>query len=351
MAAEAPRWPARLVTWFRNAARDLPWRRRRTPYGTWVSEVMLQQTTVEVVRDRYRSFLRLFPDPGALARAGEEEVVAGWQGLGYYRRARGLHAGAKEVLRSHGGRLPADEAALRRLPGVGPYTARAILALAFDRPVVPVDGNVARVGARFLGEEGDVDRPAVRRRIGQALEAAAAQAGPARFAEALIELGALVCRPRAPACGACPLRPDCVARRKGLTAVLPRRGPRRPSVPVRSVRALIQRRGRLLVLERDRRESLLPGFWELPGGWIPPEGSHHDVLAEVATDLGLKTVRVGKLAATARHSITHHRICSEAWRMQATGRPLRGRFLSGAELDATSLTTETRKLLKAGGGL
>lgn len=210
-----------LLAWYDAHARDLPWRRTRDPYAVWVSEVMLQQTRVETVVPYYERFLARFPTVEALAAAAEEEVLAAWSGLGYYRRARLLHAGVREVVARHGGRVPEDAAARRALPGVGAYTAGAIGSIAFDREEPLVDGNVARVLARVHGVGTPLGRADTEARLWA--EAARLVRGPRPGAlnQALMELGATVCTPRAPRCGACPIAARCEARARGDVEALP----------------------------------------------------------------------------------------------------------------------------------
>ncbi len=340
--------PAReLLAWFRRCRRDLPWRRRRDAYTTWVSEVMLQQTTVDVVAPRFEAFLARFPDVRALALAPEAEVVAAWAGLGYYRRARSLKLGAEEVVRRHGGRIPDGETDLLSLPGVGPYTAGAIRALAFNLPAAAVDGNVARVMARVQGDDGDIASPAVRARFAAAILGWIPRGRAGEMAEALIELGALVCRPREPRCDACPWCASCAAFSEDRVSDLPVRRDRRATVAVDSVRAVAERGGRLLLVRRPADASLLPGFLELPGRWGPPGEEPAAVLAETLGALGFPRARVGRRLAFARHVITHHRIRSEAWSVEiGRGRAGAGAlWMARAGLDPRRLTTETRKLL------
>ncbi len=256
----------RLLAWYDAHARALPWRapagHRPDPWRVLVSEFMLQQTTVATVATRFETFLARFPTPRAMAEAGADAVLEAWSGLGYYRRARHLHACAAALVARHGGRVPAEETALAALPGVGPYTAAAVAAIAFDRPTVPVDGNVARVLLRVLGLDWPLPGALARlRRLAPAL-APPVRAGD--HAQALIELGALVCRPRAPACPRCPLAGLCVARAGGRTDELPRRDPR-PSRPVRRVRAWLAHdgAGRVLLRRRPPR-GLLAGLVDVP---------------------------------------------------------------------------------------
>ncbi|NRA94919.1 MAG: A/G-specific adenine glycosylase [Planctomycetes bacterium] len=338
----------RLVDWFRSNRRDLPWRRQRTPYTTWVSEIMLQQTTVDVVVPRFVAFLRRFPDIQSLASAEEEDVVAAWSGLGYYRRARGLRLGARAVVERFGGTIPSDEKDLLSLPGVGPYTAAAIRSLAFDQPAPAIDGNVARVAARLFADDGDVGKAGTRRRLRERLVPHVPEGGAAAFSEALIELGALVCRPKSARCDACPVADLCAARLTGRVATLPVRQPPRRSRPVLSARAWVERGCRVLLVQRPADASLLPGFLELPGRWGPAGENPPDVVREVLENLGFDDVRTYEPVAEARHAITHHRIRSVAVRADVVGAAPGGcRFVPWDEVDLERVTTETRKLLRS----
>ena len=200
------------VRWFRAHRRALPWRASRDPYRIWVAEVLLQQTRVEQAAPYFVRFVRQFPDVRSLAAARPAEVLKLWQGAGYYARARRLHEAARRVVREHGGRLPARVEELEALPGFGPYTARAVAAIAFGVRVVPADANVLRVAARWTREERDVRSASVRADLVRALATAAPADDPGAFAEGLMELGETVCRPRAPRCGACPAAFGCRAR-------------------------------------------------------------------------------------------------------------------------------------------
>lgn len=338
----------RLVRWFGTNQRDLPWRRRRTPYTTWVSEVMLQQTTVDVVAPRFVAFLDRFPDVRSLASAAEDDVVAAWSGLGYYRRARGLHRGARAVMERFDGIIPSDERELLGLPGVGPYTAAAIRSLAFDQPTAAIDGNVARVASRVFGDDGDVGSVTTRRRLQERLVAHVPEGHAAAFSEALIELGALVCRPKQPECGSCPVVDACDARATGRVDILPVKRPAKLTRPVLSARAWVERRGRVLLTERPADASLLPGFLELPGRWGPEGEDAGGVVREVLEALGFCGVSTHGAVAEARHTITHHRIRSVAVRARVQGRAPRGcRFVAWTDVDPERITTETRKLLRS----
>jgi len=254
-----------LLEWYGRFSRDLPWRRTRDPYAIWVSETMLQQTRVETVLPYYARFLRELPDVASLAEATEERVLALWSGLGYYRRARMLHAAAKAVAEDHGGRLPRSPEELRQLEGVGAYTAGAIASIAFGKRAALVDGNVARVLARLFAVEEDVKSAAGAGQVwALAEELVTSVNGPAGdWNQALMELGAMVCTPREPRCAECPVSADCQGRALGIAGELPRTSPKRRPVTVKRVALVIASSSRV-VLARRRREALFGGLWEPP---------------------------------------------------------------------------------------
>ena len=254
-----------LLAWYRANRRDLPWRRTRDPYAIWLSEAMLQQTRVETVIPYWERFLARFPSVEALAEADLEAVYGMWAGLGYYSRARNLHAAARAIVERHGGALPSEPSLLRELPGVGRYTAGAIASIAFGRPEPVLDGNVERVLARILPVREDVKAKAGAARLWAAAAALAGGPSPGDVNQALMELGALVCTPRAPRCLACPVRAHCAAQAEGDAELLPVRPARSAPRPVRAVAALVLRGGRALFVKRPAG-GLLGGLWELPGG-------------------------------------------------------------------------------------
>ncbi len=210
-----------LLTWYDEAKRDLPWRRTRDPYAIWVSEIMCQQTRVDTVIPYYERFLSRFPTPKALAEAEEDDVMSLWSGLGYYRRARLLHAGVKEVVAKYGGDVPKDAAERRGLPGVGRYTAGAIGSVAFGLPEPVVDGNVARVLSRLHEIDTPLGKAATEKRFWSEAEKLVAGPRPGDLNQAVMELGATICTPQNPACHECPLRDGCLARASGRQAELP----------------------------------------------------------------------------------------------------------------------------------
>jgi len=255
---------AALLAWFDASARVLPWREDRDPYRIWISEIMLQQTQVRQVLPYYERFLARFPDIPSLAAAPLDAVLKAWEGMGYYARARNLHRAAGEIMARYGGRFPQERDVVLGLPGVGVYTAAAILSIAFGRPEVVVDGNVVRVIARLtaMAEEA---RGAGRRRI-EGMAAAFFDPGrPGDFNEAMMELGAVICTPRAPVCALCPVAACCAALKEGAPERYPVKSPRRAKPHHQIAAALIWQEGRLLIARRPEK-GLLGGLWEFPGG-------------------------------------------------------------------------------------
>ena len=282
---------AALLAWYRRGHRDLPWRRTRDPYAVWLSEIMLQQTRVQTVIPYYERFLAALPTVHALAEAPLDEVLRLWSGLGYYRRARMLHRGAEYVVRGHDGRVPAELDALLRVPGVGRYTAGAIASIAFGKPAPLVDGNVARVLARVMLLDEVVRAPSAQRKLWAWAEELAAGEDPGALNQALMELGATVCVPRAPDCSACPLRARCRARAEGRQEELPRVPARKAPRRVGRV-AIVARVGGGLVLAKRRSEALFGGLWEPP-------------LLEGALDAAVERLRIEPQGLEARGSLVH----------------------------------------------
>ncbi|HEX2569961.1 MAG TPA: A/G-specific adenine glycosylase [Polyangia bacterium] len=256
---------AALIAWYRRHQRDLPWRRTRDPYAIWVSEIMLQQTRVETVTPRYERWLERFPTVQALAETPLDDVLAEWAGLGYYARARNLHAAAKEVAEHYGGELPDDPAAIRALPGVGRYTAGAILSLAFGRAEPVLDGNVTRVLSRLFRVEGDPRTAAVQERLWALAGSLVAEGQAGDVNQGLMELGATLCTPRSPACLVCPVVRFCGARQEGMVSAYP--GGSRPVATrqVEQVSVALVRKGRVLLVRRPPY-GLWGGLYELPSG-------------------------------------------------------------------------------------
>jgi A/G-specific adenine glycosylase len=339
-AARRRRLVARLVAWYSDHARDLPWRRTSDPYAIWISESMLQQTRVEAVIDYWTRFLERFPTIEGLANAQEDDVLTQWSGLGYYRRARSLHAAAKAVVADHGGRMPSDGASLRALPGIGPYTVGAIRSIAFDQPAALVDGNVERVFARLF--DLDLDAAALKRQSWELAESLVPEQSPGAWNQALMELGATVCTPRSPRCEDCPVARSCAARSAGTIADRPRPKVKLPPLEVALELAWASDGDRILLVQRPTGGRMAE-MWELPTREIENAAGVLSGLfpAEFAGPLELD-----EALTNVRHSITKHRI--RAVLRRATGVPKRldfGRLVAPDELAEMPLTGMTRKVL------
>lgn len=304
-----------LLAWYDRARRDLPWRRTQDPYAIWISEAMLQQTRVETVIPYWERFLARFPDVGSLAGADLDDVLGVWQGLGYYSRARNLHRAAGVVMEEHGGRLPDDAEGLRSLPGVGRYTAGAVASIAFDRPEPVLDGNVARVLARLLEIREDVKRTAVATRLWEMAAHLVDGPRPGDLNQALMELGATLCTPRSPRCGACPVSARCAARASGDPEAIPARSPKRPVPRIHAACALVARRGRLLAVRRPP-EGLMGGLWELPGGDLEAAETRRPARALsrlLGERVGLRVAGLRKRGQV-EHVFTHRRLLLHVYR-------------------------------------
>jgi A/G-specific adenine glycosylase len=312
------RWRQRLLAWYDLNGRDLPWRRDRDPYRVWLSEIMLQQTRVSAVLEHYRRFLQRFPNIQKLAAAREPAVLAAWSGLGYYRRARMMHAAAKTIVKEHGGKFPQTITELRALPGIGRYTAAAIASIVFDTPAAVVDGNVERVlgrvfGAGLAGEE-----------VWQTAEALLSPKRPGDFNQAMMELGATVCLPGQPKCLVCPVIGLCATRGNPVLLEMTQ-----PKKAIRQQRrdicyALDHRNQSVFLVQRPKHASLMPGMWELPEVPVPS--------------------RRGPACLTLRHSITVTDYTVHVMRGPAPG-AVRGRWLPKARVQKLPLTGLARKIL------
>lgn len=266
----SPDRAAKLLAWYDRHRRRLPWRalpgERSDPYAVWLSEIMLQQTTVKAVGPYFEKFLARWPNVTALGRASLDDVLRMWAGLGYYSRARNLHACAVAVMREHGGRFPDTEAGLLSLPGVGPYTAAAIAAIAFDRRAMPVDGNIERVVSRLYAVEESL--PGAKPRIKALAETLLGPARAGDSAQALMDLGATICTPKKPACSLCPLNDNCAALMRGDQETFPRKAPKRTG-ELRRGAAFVVTRGNEILLRTRPAKGLLGGMTEVPtSDWI-----------------------------------------------------------------------------------
>ena len=302
----------RLLSWYRKHQRELPWREQPEPYRVWVSELMLQQTQVKTVVPYFERFIVRFPDVAALANASEQEVLAAWSGLGYYRRAKSLHRAAKWVMEENAGRLPETLDGWLALPGVGRYTAGAILSIAYNQRHPILDGNVARVLSRLFLVRGDPRSSAVRSVLWKKAEEILPRRAVSDFNQALMELGALVCTPRRPRCLFCPVRENCRALEHGVQEDLPELAARRASVPVVLTAAVIRRRGKVLMYRRED-EELMRGLWELPGGSCRTGEEPRGALAREASERYGLRLEAGAEVTRVKHNIMNRRITLHAF--------------------------------------
>jgi A/G-specific adenine glycosylase len=341
----------RLLTWFDRNARSLPWRRDRDPYRIWVSEVMLQQTTVAAVAPRFERFLVEFPDVRALAAADEQAVLKAWEGMGYYNRARNLRRAAQQLVERNGGRLPDDPAVWAELPGVGRYILGAVLSQAFDRRLPVVEANTKRVLCRLFAQAGDTKSAPVQAWLWETASAVLPRKRAGDFNQALMELGALVCTPEKPDCPRCPLRADCLARREGIQDRIPRRPARPVVVQVREV-CVVPRHGGRVLLARRPPGGRWANMWEFPRAVLEDGETLDRAARRLIASLGLKATPGAELM-TVRYGVTRFRmtmVCLEAAAEAKAFRPdyyEEGRWLRPAELAAYPVSSPQRKLAAA----
>ncbi len=310
---------SRLLAWYRRYRRRLPWRDDPTPYRVWVSELMLQQTQVKTVVPYFERFFDKFPDVQSLAAAGEQEVLAAWSGLGYYRRAKALHRGASLIVQERDGLLPGTFEEWLTLPGIGRYTAGAIMSIAYGQRYAILDGNVTRVLTRLFLIRGNPKQSEVNKRLWRKSEAILPRRSVSEFNQALMELGALVCTTRNPRCLVCPLEQECKARGKRLERDLPELPSRKASVPVRMAAAVVQRKGRIL-LYRRRNEGLMQDLWELPGGTCRREEEPKTGLAREAKERYGLDLSPTKEVAKVKHNIMNRKITLYAFEARLNGK-------------------------------
>jgi len=340
-----------LLAWYGREARTLPWRAppgvRQDPYKVWLSEIMLQQTTVKAVLPRYADFLRRWPNVEALARAELGAVLAAWAGLGYYARARNLHACARVVAEAHGGHFPETEADLRNLPGVGGYTAAAIASIAFGRRATPVDGNIERVIARLFAVETPL--PAAKAEIKALAESLTPKSRAGDYAQAMMDLGATICTPRRPACGLCPVRPDCLGYARGIAEQLPYKE-EKGTRPTRRGAAFVAHREDGAVLLRTRPlKGLLGGMLETPSTPWEERAPNGDAVAgyapvEAAWD---------EVPGLVEHTFTHFHLELAVYRAEVgedaplteTAEPDRCLWLHARDLHGAALPSLMRKVI------
>ncbi|HXV64769.1 MAG TPA: A/G-specific adenine glycosylase [Vicinamibacteria bacterium] len=336
----------RLLRWYRRHRRRLPWRERPEPYRVWVSELMLQQTSVKTVIPYFERFLARFPNLESLAGATDQEVLAEWSGLGYYERARALHRAAKILVRN-GGELPDDVDGWQALPGVGRYTAGAIVSIAFGKKAPILDGNVARVLSRFFGIAGNVRSGPVRRVLWKLAEDVLPERGAGEINQALMELGALVCKKSNPGCLSCPIRVSCVALRHGRVRDLPETGPRPVAIRVTAAAALVRSGSKYLLFQRVDT-SLMRDLWEFPNGECSAGEKPRAAMAREARERYGIDIEVREEVARVRHAIMNRRIILHAFAARLRGRPpTRHRWASESELQRLPVSSVVRKIFRA----
>jgi A/G-specific adenine glycosylase len=343
----------RLLAWYSRHARDLPWRRSRDPYRVWLSEVMLQQTTVTAVKPYFERFLAELPTVDHLAAASEQQVLRLWEGLGYYRRARSLHAAAHYIVGELDGEFPRDVDGLLQLPGVGRYTAGAIASIAYDLPAPILEANTIRLLSRLIGYRGDPTKAAGQRLLWQTAEDLLPRRDVARFNQALMELGSLVCTPTAPRCDECPLALHCIARRNGWQAEIPAATRKAAITAVREAAVVVRKNGAVL-LRQCGADERWTGLWDFPRFPLAAEGPlfvRDELAAGVATLTGVQVEPAG-LLHTLKHSVTRFRITLECYAARPTGGRIRStaaapvRWQPLTEIDALPLSMTGRKLAR-----
>lgn len=340
-----PDFASRLIRWHGSHGRyDLPWQAKGEnpdPYPIWLSEIMLQQTQVDTVIPYFRRFLSRFPDIASLAAAEEDEVLALWSGLGYYSRARNLHAAARRIQQRHAGQFPREHAAIQALPGIGRSTAAAIAVFAFNLPRAILDGNVKRVLSRVFGVEGWPGDKAVEARLWELAESLLPGHGVRAYTQGIMDLGATVCTRATPRCGACPFAADCVAHREGRQKELP--GPRpKKALPAKTTAMLVLVHAGEVMLEKRPASGVWGGLWSLPE-CLPGEE-----VIQAAARLGLRVSTCAALPGVA-HGFTHFRLTIQPWRLDVD-RPVTaetpGRlWLPLTELEGAALPTPVRRIL------
>ncbi|MCP5467637.1 MAG: A/G-specific adenine glycosylase [Deltaproteobacteria bacterium] len=302
----------RLLKWYRSHARQLPWRQTKDPYKIWVSEIMLQQTQVKTVIPFYKKFIKIFPNLKSLARAEENEILAQWSGLGYYRRAKLLHQGAKYVFENYQGIVPEEPEELKKIPGVGPYTAGAISSIAYNRPSPLVDGNVIRVFSRIFSHPGHAKSGELHKKIWREAQQVIDPKSPGDFNQALMELGATVCRKYLPSCQRCPLQDECTSYQNNTVEQFPETPPSTQIISLTRVVAICQHQQGILFVKRHKTRWF-EGMWELPHDYCQSEESAQKTLELLIKNQLKSSMTQPVKISPSIHHITHHKINSLPW--------------------------------------
>jgi A/G-specific adenine glycosylase len=344
------RYQKALVAWYLENCRSLPWRKTDDPYSIWVSEVMLQQTQVNTVLPYYREFLKKFPTVKRLARARLQEVLKAWEGMGYYARARNLHRAAGIVQKKYNGIIPDTWDAFRNLPGVGDYIAAAVLSIAFDQPHAVVEGNVKRVLARLQCIDAPVNHSASAKTFKTAAEFLNDTRVPGTYNQALMEFGALICKPKAPLCATCPLPPFCKAFKTDTVAAYPQKTSSRPTPLYHIAVGIVIKSDRILITQR-KPDGLLGGLWEFPGGKLKKgEKAKAACVREIKEEVNL-IIKVVDHLAQVKHAYTHFKIIMDVYcceyldgRVKRNG-PVAHRWIKMNAIDRYPLPKANHKFL------
>jgi A/G-specific adenine glycosylase len=347
-AKDLPKFRRRMLSWFAKRKRDLPWRRTKDSYRIWLSEIMLQQTRVAAVIPYYERFVKKFPDVHALASASTDHVLKSWAGLGYYSRAKNLQSAAKEIVVRHSGEFPRKHESALALPGIGRYTAAAVLSIAYDAPHAVLDGNVARVLARIFALHGDLRVPAIWRKLEAAAQELLAQKSPGDWNQSMMELGATVCTPKSPRCDECPVEKWCRARKLGIADKLPSARKKRTPIDVTLAAAvLLDPRGRtLLIRQLGGDGALFSRMWQFPA--LEAIGADSGVAIAAYLKEKFQLMTNGNLLplATARHTVTFRNIRLEPYLMRVSHLPriVDTCIVALADVPSMSISNATRKI-------
>ena len=311
-----------LTEWYKKNKRELPWRQTSDPYKIWVSEIMLQQTRVDTVIPYYERFIKAFPTVHDLAAASQQQVLKCWEGLGYYSRGRNLHKAAKMISEQYGGTLPSTYEEISKLKGIGPYTAAAVLSIAFNQKYAVVDGNVIRVITRFYGISDDIRKTYTKKRVQEIADELIQSSNPGEYNQAVMELGALICTPKNPACERCPISQQCISLQRMQTDVIPYKSPINKSPHKEIAVGLIVNENNELLISLRPEDSMLGGLWEFPGGKKEKnETLRQTVVRELKEELGVD-VEVYTKFRDLNHTYSHFKITMHAfWCKIVNGRP------------------------------
>lgn len=296
-----------VVLWFRRSGRQMEWRNTRDPYKIWVAEIIMQQTRIETGVAYFHRFIKQFPNLDSLAKADQDQVLKYWEGLGYYSRARNLHAAAQQLLHEYGGKFPTDHTELIKLKGIGPYTSRAIASFAFGKQVAVLDGNVLRVVSRYLGDPDPIDETRTRKKFQGILDTLLGETDSREFNHAMMDIGSMVCTPTKPGCLLCPLTESCIARAEGLTTVLPRKG-KKQSRKTRYFHFLIPRNKQGIFIRKRAEKGLWGGLWEIPNHEVKM-----DAYKQQREQKGFEFLGTGK------HAFTHFEMLYQVFEGDSSG--------------------------------